>query len=226
MFDAAPTLETERLRLRAYRREDFPSLVALWGDSRVMRHVLGRASTDEETWARLLRYAGLWPLLGYGYWAVEERGTGRFVGDVGFADFRREMTPSFGDAPEAGWVLAAWAHGQGFATEAVRAAHEWSDAHLVSTAHGAHGERHTVCMVAPENTASIRVAMKCGYVPNGHATYKGSEAALFRRGITPASSEAPARAPSSRAGDPPTPAASHRPAGGSDEGDTTDDRSA
>jgi RimJ/RimL family protein N-acetyltransferase len=174
MFDAAPILETDRLQLRAYRREDFPSLAAVWRDPLVMRHVLGRASTDEETWARLLRYAGLWPLLGYGYWAVEERSTGRFVGDVGFADFRREMTPSFGEAPEAGWVLAAWAHGKGFATEAVRVAHQWGDAHLDHAG-------HTACMIAPHNTASIHVAMKCGYVQNGHATYKGSENVLFRR---------------------------------------------
>jgi RimJ/RimL family protein N-acetyltransferase len=175
MFDTAPTLETDRLRLRAYRREDFPALVAMWGDPLVMRHVLGRASTEEETWARLLRYAGLWPLLGYGYWAVEERSTGRFVGDVGFADFRREMMPSFGEAPEAGWVLAAWAHGKGFATEAVRAAHVWSDRNLDRTG-------CTVCMIAPQNTASIAVAIKGGYVENGRATYKGTDDhLLFRR---------------------------------------------
>jgi len=174
MFAAAPTLETNRLRLRAYRREDFPALAATWGDPLVMRHVLGRPSTEEETWSRLLRYVGLWPLLGYGYWAVEERSTGRFVGDVGFADFRREMTPSFGEAPEAGWVLAAWAHGKGFATEALRTALAWIDAHP-------EGAGHTVCMITPENAASIAVAIKCDYVETGRATYKGHEAALFQR---------------------------------------------
>ena len=174
MFDAAPTLETDRLRLRAYRRDDLPALLSVWSDPLVMRHVLGRASTEEETWARLLRYAGLWPMLGYGYWAIEERSTGRFVGDVGFADFRREMTPSFGGAPEAGWVLASWAHGKGFATEAVRAAHAWSDANLERVG-------HTVCMIAPQNTASVGVATKCGYVRDGVGVYRGVEDLLFRR---------------------------------------------
>lgn len=93
---------------------------------------------------------------------------------MGFANFRRETTPSFGELPEAGWVAAAWAHGKGFATEAVRAAHAWSDAHLDDA-------RHTVCMIAPENTASIKVAIKCGYVQNGGVNYKGSEDLLFRR---------------------------------------------
>ncbi len=174
MLAAAPTLETDRLRLRAYRRDDLPALAAMWGDPAVVQHILPRPSTEEESWGRLLRYAGLWSVLGYGFWAVEERSTGRFVGDVGFADFRRDMTPSFGGAPESGWVLAAWAHGKGFATEAVRAAHAWSDAHL-------EGTDHTVCMIVPGNAASIRVATKCGYLENGRGTYKGHEDLLFRR---------------------------------------------
>jgi RimJ/RimL family protein N-acetyltransferase len=182
MFGAAPTVETDRLLLRAHRREDFPALVAMWADPIVVRHVMGRPSTEEETWARLLRYAGLWPLLGYGYWAVEERSSGAFVGDVGFADVRRETTPSLGGAPEAGWVLAPWAHGKGFATEAVREIHAWSDAHLDRAA-------HCVCMIAPENTASIGVAVKCGYVGDGRGRYKGSEELLFRRAARRGSSK-------------------------------------
>jgi len=41
----------------------------------------------------LLRYAGHWALAGYGYWIVEERESGRPVGEVGLADFRREISP-------------------------------------------------------------------------------------------------------------------------------------
>jgi RimJ/RimL family protein N-acetyltransferase len=36
-------------------------------------------------------------------------------------------------------------------------------------------------MIASQNTASIRVAIKCGYVENDRGTYKGSEDVLFRR---------------------------------------------
>ncbi len=57
--------------------------------------------------------------------------------------------------PELGWVLAAHAHGKGLATEAAAAALHWADEHL--------SHSRTVCMIAPENTASIRVAEKCGY---------------------------------------------------------------
>jgi RimJ/RimL family protein N-acetyltransferase len=170
---AAPFLETDRLRLRGHRVGDFFDLAAMWADLVVTRHVGGRPSTREESWSRLIRYAGLWPLLGFGYWAVEERATGRFVGDVGFADFKRDLTPSFDGAPEAGWVLASWAHGRGYATEALRAALAWGDAHF--------GATRVVCLIDEDNEASVRVATKCGFVEYARTGYKGQPAILLRR---------------------------------------------
>ena len=75
-----------------------------------------------------MRYRGLWPVLGYGYWAVEETASGRFVGDVGFADFHRVLEPSIRGVPEMGWVLAPEVHGNRYASEAVTAALHWLDA--------------------------------------------------------------------------------------------------
>jgi RimJ/RimL family protein N-acetyltransferase len=121
----------------------------------------------------VLRYGGLWALLGYGYWIVRERESGRFVGEVGLAEFRREVTPSLEGAPEAGWVLAPWAHGRGYATEAVRAALSWADANLAAP--------RTVCLIAPENAASIHVAGKCGFRERTRGTYKGEETLILER---------------------------------------------
>lgn len=170
---SAPILETDRLRLRPHRASDFDDLSKMWADPVVMRHFGGRLSTPEESWARLLKYAGLWPLLGFGYWAVEERATARFVGDVGFADFRRDMTPPLGDTPEGGWVLASWSHGRGYATEAVRAALAWTDVELPG--------RAVVCIIRPENEASFRVAKKCGFVESGRGEVKGASVVVLRR---------------------------------------------
>lgn len=169
----APVLETERLVLRGHTPADFDECAAMWADPLVTRHIGGRPSSAEEVWTRLLRYAGMWALLGYGYWVVRERETGRFVGELGFADFRREITPALGDAPEAGWVLAARAHGRGFATEGLRAALAWGDAHLASP--------RTVCIIAPENAASLRVAEKCGYREGTRTTYKGEPTIICER---------------------------------------------
>lgn len=170
---SAPVIETGRLILRGHTPDDFGECAAMWGDAQVTRHIGGRPSTAEETWSRILRYAGMWTLLGFGYWVVRERESGCFVGEVGFADFRREITPSLEGAPEVGWALSPPAHGRGYATEAVRAVLAWGDAHL-ATPRG-------VCMISPANAASIRVAEKCGFREFARTTYKGEDTILFER---------------------------------------------
>lgn len=170
---AIPVIETERLRLRGHDVRDLASCAAMWGDPVVTRFIGGKPSTREEAWARLLRYAGLWALLGYGYWAVEEKAGGGFVGDVGFADFKRDIQPSLEDAPEIGWVLSPRIHGRGYATEAVAAVLAWGDARF--------GAGPTACIIDPENLASINVAKKSGFKEFAHTTYKGEPTIMYRR---------------------------------------------
>jgi RimJ/RimL family protein N-acetyltransferase len=167
-----PQLETERLILRAHRIDDFAECAMMWGDPAVTRYIGGQPFTAEEVWSRLLRYVGHWHLLGFGYWIIHERASGLFVGEVGFADFHREISPQL-DAPEIGWALATWAHGRGLATEAVRAALAWADAHLSTS--------RTVCLIDPDNTPSLRVAQKCGFREWQRTTYKGSPTVLYER---------------------------------------------
>jgi RimJ/RimL family protein N-acetyltransferase len=145
----------------------------MWSDPEVVRHISGVPSTRQQTWSRILNYAGHWALLGFGYWLIEETETGRFVGEAGFADFKREIAPSMRDVPELGYVLAPSAFGKGYATEAVRAAVAWGDEHFTTM--------RTVCMIAPENAASIRVAEKCGYRIFERSTYAGEPALFLER---------------------------------------------
>lgn len=168
-----PVLETPRLILRGHRREDFEGLAAMWADDGVTRFIGGKPSTREESWARLTRYFGFWPLLGYGYWTVEVKGDPRYAGDVGFADFKRDIVPSLEGMPEAGWAFMPWVHGQGIATEAVKAALTWGDTHFAG--------KTTTCIISPENAPSIRVAEKCGYKEFARTTYKGSPTVQYRR---------------------------------------------
>ena len=159
-----PTLETERLRLRGYQLADLAEFAAMWTEPSFYRFLGGKPQSEEDAWRRLMGLPGHWALMGYGYWAVEEKSTGRFIGNVGFSDYHRDMTPSIKGIPEIGWVLAPRVHGLGYATEAVRAALAWGDEHFT--------QERTVCIIDPENTPSLRVAQKFGYQEQARTIYK------------------------------------------------------
>lgn len=165
-------LETERLTLRTPTLADFDDSRALWADPDVVRYTVGKPQTPDEVWARLLRYAGHWELIGYGTWVVREK-SGRFVGEMGFLSAHRGLGPEFDEVPEAGWIVAPSAQQKGFATEAMIAAHRW----LATTL----APRRTVCMINPANTRSIRLSERCGYRPWKEATFKGDAVRLFQR---------------------------------------------
>ena len=174
-----PLLETARLTLRGHRLDDFEDSFAMWSDPVVTRFIGGKPSTEQQTWSRLLGYAGHWSLLGFGYWALEETSTGMFVGELGFANFRRDIAASMRDVPELGWALASRFHGKGYATEAVRAVVAWGDARF--------GPTRTVCLISPDNLASIAVARKCGYDVFEHTLFNGQPTLFFERsGAAPA----------------------------------------
>jgi hypothetical protein len=101
-----PVLKTERLRLRGYQASDLAPLLAMWQQPQFYRYITGQPAAESDVWPRMLRDTGLWAVCGFGYWAIEEKATGEYVGAVGFADFRRDMAPSLGEWPEVGWSLA------------------------------------------------------------------------------------------------------------------------
>jgi hypothetical protein len=76
----------------------------MWADPAVTRFIGGVPSTKQQTWSRLLAYVGHWPIMGFGYWAIEERTTGEFAGEIGFADFKRDTIPAMKDVPELGFA--------------------------------------------------------------------------------------------------------------------------
>ena len=168
-----PLIETPRLRLRHHRLEDFPACRAMWADPAVTKFVGGRPLTQEEAWVKFLRNAGHWPLLGFGFWILEEKSTLAFAGEIGLAYFHRELSPPIENLREAGWILAPAMHGKGYATEAVNAVLAWGDAHF--------SDPRTICLIHPDNAASIRVAEKCGFREWHRATYRGEPTIVFER---------------------------------------------
>ncbi|MCG0994692.1 GNAT family N-acetyltransferase [Acetobacter indonesiensis] len=168
-----PTLETERLAFTVPQRADFEEFAAMRADPVVARYTSGTPASANDTWGRLLRYRGLWGIMGFGHWTVREKTTNRFVGTIGFGEFHRGLTPSLDGLPEAGWVLASWCHGKGFASEGVRAICHWLDTQTPHTL--------SRCIIAPENAASLRVAEKNGFTFLAPSRYMDQDVLMFER---------------------------------------------
>jgi RimJ/RimL family protein N-acetyltransferase len=169
----APIVETPRLRLRGFRASDLDPQAQAMSHPEVVRHLGGSPMSREDTWRKILASPGLWALLGYGYWVAERREDGAYLGQVGFADFKRDMSPAIEGIPEMGWIMAPQAQSQGYATEAVLGALAWADRAL--------GRREIVAIISHGNGASIRVAEKGGFSVREEAVYKGEPILLFRR---------------------------------------------
>lgn len=168
-----PVLETSRLVLRGHTLDDVEASAAMWAEPDVVRFISGTPSTREESWSRFLRNAGHWQWLGFGYWVLECKETGAFLGEAGMANYQRQMEPSLGARPEAGWVLTPAARGQGLATEAMICITAWADRHLDCSA--------TVCILDPDHQASRRVAEKVGFKNIGQTVYKGQPTLVMER---------------------------------------------
>lgn len=157
-------LETERLILRPFTRDDVDLLVELDSDPEVMWYInRGRPTSRKEIeniiLPRFLEYYELFD--GYGTWATIERSTGQFIGWV-------SLRPKDGDPPdepELGYRLRKSAWGQGYATEASRA--------LIDKAFSELGARRVYAESMAVNTPSRRVMERVGlrYVRTFHEEF-------------------------------------------------------
>ena len=172
-FAAAPVIETERLFLRPHRPEDHDAYARLWADPATVRFIGGRPFGRSECWSRILRQIGHWQVQGFGFWMLEDKASGVPAGEAGFHDLRRDIVPAFDGVPEAGWVLAPAFHGRGLASEAVKAIHAWGDRHLAAD--------RSVCIIEPENYASLRIAQALGYGVPIETVHAGTPVLLLTR---------------------------------------------
>ncbi|MCP4003958.1 MAG: GNAT family N-acetyltransferase [bacterium] len=165
MRDTAPSLETERLRLRALRDDDFETYASFCADEEVVPHLYGRALSAEEARQDLLDHMASWSPHGYGMWALEERKSGRLIGRAG-------LHHPHGVADiELGWMLGRAHWGQGYATEAGLRA--------LAYAFDATDRNRVVSIMRPQNQRSIAVAVRLGMQPEGTIEFEGAPARLY-----------------------------------------------
>jgi RimJ/RimL family protein N-acetyltransferase len=137
--------------LRPFRENDLDALAALYANADVMRFIGHGTTLDRAaTWRQIAQFLGHQQLRGYSTLAIEDRATGRFLGECG------PWFPEGWPTLEVGWLVAPEHQGQGIATEAGRAVLDWCFTHLPFEA---------ICsLIRPDNHTSARVAQKLGAV--------------------------------------------------------------
>lgn len=143
-----PTIETERLRLRAFSSGDLEPYAQIYADDLFVRHLNGKTLTRQKTWENMALILGHWALRGYGIWAIEHRVTGALVGRAGLLNL-----PGWPDV-EVCWALSPKFWGNGYATEASRAAIKWAFREV--------GIRRLISLISPDNRRSEAVALRLG----------------------------------------------------------------
>lgn len=141
-----PTVETERLILRAPHLDDLPALTAFFATEH--SHMVGGPKDELGCWSSLASRLGHWALRGYGLWHLTEKAGGTFVGWAGMID-----VPGWAE-PELGWTLMAKAEGMGLGFEAATAARDYAARHQ--------GLNGVISYIAHANARSRALAERLG----------------------------------------------------------------
>ena len=173
MLQMPPILETDRLILRPLELQDFEAYCEFWQNTEVVRFISGTPVPREQSWKRLLGTAGHWQLLGFGFFAIEEKDSGRFIGEAGFHEMRRDLRPSIEGTLETGWGILPAYQGKGYATEAIRTAMTWAEVAFPSLDYS--------CIINPENRISMHLAARLGFAEDTMTAYLGKPVMILRK---------------------------------------------
>ncbi|WP_170342733.1 GNAT family N-acetyltransferase [Ruegeria arenilitoris] len=161
---AIPTLETERLILRAPHLDDLPAMTAFYATER--SHMVGGPRDAAGCWNGLANRLGHWALRGYGLWHLTEKSSGSFVGWTGMI-----YVPGW-DEPELGWTLMEQAEGKGLGFEAAQAARDHAARHQ--------GLNGVISYIAHANDRSRALAERLGATYEREGEVLGKSAQIWR----------------------------------------------
>jgi RimJ/RimL family protein N-acetyltransferase len=109
-------IETDRLILRPINPErDFEDWARTMADASTVRYLGTKPMSRAADWRSMAVVIGHWAIRGYGFFSLEDKKTGKWVGRVG------PWYPEGWPAPEVGWTIAPDQRRKGYAAEAARA---------------------------------------------------------------------------------------------------------
>lgn len=163
-------IETSRLMLRVPEGTDAQPLLEIHEHPEAIRFVTTGPTRRGivGAWTNVATMIGHWHLRGYGQWTVIEKATNEVIGRVGL------WSPEGWPGVELGWIIRHSRWGNGFATEAARAALDWTWAHGVAD--------HVISLIQPANVPSIRVAEKIGEQLERRERINGEEMCIYSIG--------------------------------------------
>ncbi len=141
-----PTVETDRLILRAPQESDFDAHAEFMASDRAK--FIGGPQDRYQAWRGFTSTIGHWAIRGYGMWLVADKSDDTPLGRVGL------IYHESWDEPELGWHIYAAAEGKGIAFEAASAARAYGAAHL--------GLDGVISYIDPDNTRSAALAQRLG----------------------------------------------------------------
>ena len=142
-------IETQRLILRPIDTDrDFEPWARAMADAETVRYLGTKPMNRAEAWRSMALAMGHWAIRGYGFFSVEHRETGAWVGRIG------PWYPEGWPGPEVGWTLSPDHRGRGYATEAARASVEFAFTKL--------GWLQVIHVIMEGNEPSIALAERIG----------------------------------------------------------------
>ncbi len=165
----APTIDTQRLRLRGHVASDFDHFANMFASERST--FMHGPLTRRQAWFAFCGDIAQWDLFGHGAWGIERLDDGAFVGQVAL-----NKPPHFPEL-ELGWFMMEGFEGHGYAFEAAEMARSYAYVEL--------GHDTLVSYIDAGNVRSIALAERLGATLDTTAKTPDDEDCLVYRHPSP-----------------------------------------
>lgn len=163
-------IETSRLVIQPLKRDDFPLVLEMTQNPKVMESIGSGIKSQNEAFQLFQKFLDHQNQKGFSLGSVRDKRTQEHLGLGGVIHY--ELNPSNPDI-EIGHCLRSQFWGKGYATEIAIGCVNWAFSHLPI--------QHIIGTAHPNHYASQKVLLKAGLIPCGISTRYQKEVCVFKR---------------------------------------------